>query len=90
MLRPYDTLCELLAMSQGSETDAIKSYFKNFTDNQACVACLTIICDQSLKNIKVCIIVYIFNVLIAKYSPYVIRLKKTQLALFSLMVVNLN
>lgn len=54
MLRPYDTLCELLAISQGSETDAIKSYFKNFTDNQACVACLTIICDQSLKNVKVC------------------------------------
>ncbi|XP_025209018.1 nuclear pore complex protein Nup155-like isoform X2 [Melanaphis sacchari] len=53
MLRPYDTLCELLACSQGSETDAIKTYFKNFTDNQACVACLTIICDQSLKNIKI-------------------------------------
>ncbi|KAL5232826.1 hypothetical protein ACI65C_000236 [Semiaphis heraclei] len=53
MLRPYDTLCELLASSQGSETDAIKTYFKNFTDNQACVACLTIICDQSLKNIKI-------------------------------------
>ncbi|XP_027852690.1 nuclear pore complex protein Nup155-like [Aphis gossypii] len=53
MLRPYDTLCELLANSQGSETDAIKTYFKNFTDNQACVACLTIICDQSLKNIKI-------------------------------------
>ncbi|XP_060869105.1 nuclear pore complex protein Nup155-like isoform X2 [Metopolophium dirhodum] len=53
MLRPYDTLCELLAKSQGSETDAIKTYFKNFTDNQACVACLTIICDQSLKNIKI-------------------------------------
>lgn len=56
MLRPYDTLCELLAISQGSETDAIKSYFKTFTDSQACVACLTIICDQSLKNIKVCVL----------------------------------
>ncbi|XP_050420634.1 nuclear pore complex protein Nup155 isoform X2 [Adelges cooleyi] len=53
MLRPYDTLCELLAASQGSETDAIKSYFKTFSDDQACVACLTIICDQSLKNIKI-------------------------------------
>jgi len=60
MLRPYDTLCELLANSQGSETDAIKTYFKNFTDNQACVACLTIICDQSLKNIKVCGLIFIF------------------------------
>lgn len=67
MLRPYDTLCELLAISQGSETDAIKSYFKNFTDNQACVACLTIICDQSLKNIKVRLYIYIyFNIWIIK------------------------
>jgi len=60
MLRPYDTLCELLANSQSSETDAIKTYFKNFTDNQACVTCLTIICDQSLKNIKVCCFIYIY------------------------------
>lgn len=58
MLRPYDTLCELLTISQGSETDAIKTYFKNFTDNQACVACLTIICDQSLKNLKVCVFIF--------------------------------
>jgi len=62
MLRPYDTLCELLASSQGSETDAIKTYFKNFTDNQACVACLTIICDQSLKNIKVCPFVFLLYI----------------------------
>lgn len=68
MLRPYDTLCELLAISQGSETDAVKNYFKNFTDNQACVACLTIICDQSLKNIKV----YIYKSYYLKIS-YLIK-----------------
>lgn len=60
MIRPYDILCELLAISQGSETDAIKSYFKNLTNNQACVACLTIICDQSLKNQKVFTFIYNF------------------------------
>lgn len=61
MLRPYDTLCELLLISQGTETDAIRNYFKNFTSNQACVTCLTIICDQSLKNIKVCTFIKILN-----------------------------
>lgn len=58
MVRPYDTLCELLTISQGSETDAIKTYFKKFTAYQACVTCLTIICDQSLKNIKVCAFIF--------------------------------
>lgn len=93
MLKPYDILCELLALSQGSKTDGIKSYFKNFTDDQVCVACISIICDQSLKNIKVCTLnnSFVFSyVLVAKYILYVTRQKKMQLIHFWLMVVNLN